>query len=708
MSDISTRRLALNPLRSKPRPPQWESFPFLTRYYGGLRRLVPRARNVPEYPKSTKNDIPSSETAQPLHTRRGEALASSKPFDPYPEYASSKYLSDYLAVEDCIANTSLNVPIPPVRAYDGVPQGFPDAIMGSYGVLGLRDDVCFDRFGRLGPYGLGYGIRNGGVGAGLHGDREGIEAVWSDAGPMDFKGVRWGQLQEQCLIANSHRFQKEDNTPEEGKADGKRELGLGRRSTYSKRDVLNEPAGNSTNQASREASDKSNRLGKKLLPRTAFLIRTWHTYEYTQEDILFLRSLITELSLRSGGEFTIHLLVHVRDHNLQIWADKDVYKQVLHDALPEEFWDLGLLWTEQQMDLIYPGLEETNFRNLPVHGVYRSTFMPVQWFAHEHPEYHFFWQWEMDARYTGHYYHLVDKIVTWAKEQPRKGLWERNGRFYVPSVHGSWEDFRQMVRVQTEMGTNSPNNMWSPTKAGSPGRPGMAYKVEKPIWGPEKPLVESDYTPPEFDETPPTSYEQDDYKWGVGEEADLITLNPMFDPDGTTWILAEDVTGYDRSQGLPPRRSSTITLSRLSRRLLNTMHYETYMKRHTMFSEMWPASCALHHGYKAVFVPHPVYIDRDWPTTHLAAVFNGGRNGATGGARTSVFGDLEHNFLGTTWYYNAGFPGVLWRRWLGLRTNNDGGEEFELANEGRMCLPGLLLHPIKEVRLIIEGSYGNG
>lgn len=34
--------------------------------------------------------------------------------------------------------------------------------------------------------------------------------------------------------------------------------------------------------------------------------------------------------------------------------------------------------------------------------------------------------------------------------------------------------------------------------------------------------------------------------------------------------------------------------------------------------------------------------------------------------------------------------------------DNDGGEEFEVQGEGRMCLPGVLLHPVKQVDLVQE------
>ena len=146
---------------------------------------------------------------------------------------------------------------------------------------------------------------------------------------------------------------------------------------------------------------------------------------------------------------------------MPIFSDDETYERVLRDSLPEEFRGMGTLWTEKQMELMYGGLEETNMRGLPVHGVYRSTFMPMQYFAYQHPEYDLFWNWEMDIRTTHHWYHFFDSITKWAKKQPRKLLWERNSRFYIPSEHGEYEDFSQMVRIQTEHGTNSVANLWT-------------------------------------------------------------------------------------------------------------------------------------------------------------------------------------------------------------------------------------------------------
>jgi hypothetical protein len=685
--------------------------------------LVSREDNVPEYPVSEDEEVKRlQEAAMEQQKTADEATSKEKGFnrkretsqgaeeekprkaipipgrfDPFSNYSASGDRKSYAAPVKCYVDAKEKREVPQLLAFNGTPKGFPDPVMGSYELFGLRKDVCFERFGRLGPYGYGYSRKFGGSGAGMDGDREGSEHVWDGELEIDYRKVKWGEVQDKCEKDNAHRFKplpkQRTNHFFTSMARGGpvQEKEISKRAEADQKPSVEEP--------------------KELLNRTVVLIRTWNTFQYDAEDMFYLRALVNELSIQSGTEYVVHFLVHVKDDNAQIWADEDTYQRVLDDALPAEFKGMGSLWSERQMGLIYGGVAESNYRDLPVHGAYRSTYMPMQYFAHMHPEFDFFWHWEMDIRYTGHFYHLFQQVSQWAKKQPRKGLWERNGRFYVPAEHGSWDDFRQMVRIQTEHGTASKVNIYGKlaTDAGAKNPMDVAsHSHETPVWGPLRPTGEGDTTDnPDDDPKPLTVYDKDNYEWGVDEEADFITFNPLFDPHQTNWILAEDVTGYNTTEGHPPRRTAIITASRLSRRLLETMHRETALQRHTMFSEMWPGSCALHHGYKAVYAPHPVYIDRAWPTSYLAAVFNNGRNGAAGGARTSVFSDeRQHNFLGTTWYYHAGFPGNLWKRWMGYKVDNDGGEEFEMANEGRMCLPAMLLHPVKQVDLIVEHLEG--
>lgn len=705
MSWDSARQLEAGPVEKQaPKPPPWESFDFLKRYHGGIRTLMAKERNIPEYPSDVEDTSQASSNSS-LASRDKSSLPKAAPFDPYPDYNSDTYTSKFYKKHECYLDNNDHVLIPKVHYYPGVTEGFPDPAMGSHDVLGLRNDICFERFGRLGPYGYGYRVWKGGVGAGLHGEREGADDMWSGDGKaaqVNYHQVQWAKAQNSCAEKNKLRFK----APTEEKGNLFQSLKISKRGDKTGEvegsTTLEEALNGSKTKNTTQVKDQTSPEKLVKLPRTAILVRTWWNYEYTPEDIIYMRSLISELSLMSGGEYTVHFLIHVKDDNLPIWADKKIYDRVLENSLPKEFEGMGTLWSERQMGLIYGGLQESFFRDLPVHGVYRGSFLPVQYFAHQNPDFDYFWNWEMDVRYTGQWYHLLDKVQSWSKSQPRKGLWERSARFYIPSVHGSWEDFKQMVRVQTEMGTDHPANMWSSLSRISPDGPGTPQpKADTPVWGP---LAPDDMLAHQNDSIPSTSYEKDHYTWGVGEEADLIVFNPLFDPDGTTWFFTTDVTGYNTTSGLPPRRAAITTTSRLSRKLLRTMHREAVLSRHLMFSEMWPASIALHHGYKAVYAPHPVYIDRKWPTAYLNAVMNAGRNGATGGARTSVFGGREHNFKGTTWFYDAGFAPNLWKRWLGYKVDNDGGEQAELAGEGRMCLPAMLLHPVKGVGMGVEGG----
>lgn len=705
-SYVSSKQLELGLVeKQSTTPAPWEDFPFLKRYFGGVRNLGSRSENPPEYPSDLE---PIEQTKNDTRNITDKLTYKIPHLALYDPYEGNVLLADGSAMpprQECYLDKEAKIAIPKVHYYNGVPKGLPDPVIGSYGVLGMRNDVCFDRYGRLSAYGFGYSVQRGGTGSGLEGEREGSDQMWleKDAVPeVDYRKVKWSAAQKECSRKNQHRLKKlEDNAVRPD--DIFTEMGLNekekRHNVHSLRKRSNESA--LVNETEKYHTT-SNIPFSGQLNRSAIVIRTWWNRQYSVEDIIYLRSMIAELALLSGGEYTIHFLVHVKDDGVPIWADKRIYDRVLENSLPPEFQNMGVLWSERQMGLIYGGLQETFVRDLPVHGVYRGHYMALQYFSHQHPEYDFVWNWEMDVRNTGHWYHLFDKVQKWTREQPRKGLWERNSRFYVPSVHGTWEDFKQMVRVQTELGTQSPNNLWSGLKGVGREIPGLPQeKGDRVVWGPDAP---KDVLEAQEDCEPPTNIEKDNYEWGVGEEADFVTFSPLFDPDGTTWFYTEDVTGYNTTAGLPPRRATIGTSTRLSKRLLQTMHRETVLAKHHMFTEMWPASIALHHGYKAVYAPHPIYIDRRWPTSYLENVMNAGRNGASGGARTSVYGGREHNFKGQTWFYDAGFSPNLWRRWLGYKVDNDGGEQEEKAGEGRMCLPAILLHPVKDVQLVAEGT----
>lgn len=840
-SQVENWKVANGQVKSRPPPPPaWEKFPFLERYYGGLKNLVTMEEIKPEWPHvkdepsmlgegnewNNQNEVKGnkdSDETDKAATKEIEEEAEGKPKPkeetkdekkPEEESKAKRELpeshgwngypgrSEEMDIQECFLDADRTVRVPQLRYYNGRPQGFPEHAVGSYEVLDLPENICFDRYGRYGPYGYGYSSRNGGLSVGEHGQKEGSDAVWDKTPKVDYRQVDWAEVQRRCFKANQARFkalppktltphgffihepkapapspslerrgveeektktEKEAATPEpsasnsekpkteEVKSEGSKstqvvpteskaaeskaaESKVAESKAAEPTPVVSKTAEPKTQESKAEEThetktEKSNSasteqakapLVKKA--RTAVVVRCWDEYHWREDDIANIRSLITELAVTSGGRYDIHLLVQIKNEAAHpVWADQDTYRERIEEAIPEEFRGLVTLWSETQMLALYQGIYDhfTRGPDLPVHGVYRGLSMAMQYFAYMHPEYDYFWQWEMDVRYTGHYYDLFSKLENWARDQPRKGLWERNSRFYFPSVHGSWEDFSQMARVQSQMGVVGADNVWKKV----PGldldgkSPDADTKGDRTVWGPLRSNDDNDWFEPGNDPVAPTSYEKDHYQWGVGEEADYIALNPIFNPDGTSWGLKDDITGFNRTEGLPPRRANIITTSRMSRRLLTTMHKMTAFKKQFAFPEMWPATVALHHGYKAVSAPHPVFVDRSWPTAYMAQVYNNGRDGSSGGSRTSIFGDREHNMHGLSWFYNSGFAPNLYRRWLGLRVNNDGGEEFEATEdkskkgkgvgnmrggEGRMCLPPMLLHPVKEVELPVE------
>ena len=626
-------------------------------YFNGLRTLVPLSQYIPEFPAHP--DSP------PVITIAiSSSLPTPTPYAPQPDYQSSEYQQNHYPMQQCYLDKEEKVAVPDLYVYDGVPQGVAQPALGSYELLGIREDICYDRFGRYGPYGLGYSIKDGGVGEGANTESEGSEHVWNKTGRINYHNVNWGKLQERCLEKNRQRFfePKEKETEKYKSEDEK------------------------------SKSDRGTGSREKI-GRIAVVIRTYVGFQWTHLAILNFRAMISELSLRSGGEYTVHFLLHVKDNEQPIWADAETVQKILDTNMPPEFHSITTLWSHAQMELLYPGHFGDPFENpsnSDIHGVYRSAHMPLQHFAMMHPEYEHFWNWEMDMRYVGNYYELFDRLGSWAKEQGRLELWERSQKYYVPDFHGSWSNFTEVVHEEIEHADRRP--ILGP----------VAFSGKHPLRAQERGYS---FMPDSC------ASGKDMTECGIGEEADLITLNPIFDAEDSGWVFAQDVTGYDHSQAVPPRRCAIVTASRLSRRLLGIMHEETWRLHHSMFSEMFPASMALHHGLKAVYAPHPVFLDRNWEIERVDWAFNGGRDHSTSGHGSPYDLDNEHNHAGTSWYYNSEFAGLLWRRWLGYaqydgRGDNGGragegtlrggkAEESREDSTGRLCLRSMLVHPVK-------------
>ncbi|RYP83005.1 hypothetical protein DL769_001474 [Monosporascus sp. CRB-8-3] len=567
-------------------------------------------------------------------------------YDPYPKYDENSWLKNHEPHVPCEGPGGHD--LADVLVFKGHPRDFPEPSFGSYEVLGIDGNLCYERETRLGLY--GYQPQN-----------------VSPKPSGRWNKVNWGQLQENCVAKNKARFKvKGEPNPYLNILDRRHNSTTGdqvrseARSTSSRN--YNFRRGSALKARGTTLQSDTKNSDARAEPRTALLLRSYTGKEYNENDKQVIRSLITELSLRTGGQYQVFLFVHVKDNAYAIWDDESTYQYVLRDSVPKEFRDLTILWNDEATQAMYPKLDP---KKATVHV---SQWLSVQKFAQEFPEFDYIWNWEMDARVIGHHYDFLEKLSAFAKKQPRRGLWERNERYYIPSIHGDYDtQFRKEVEHVSGKET---------------------------IWGaPEFPFIS-----PVGPKPPVADPADDNYEWGVGEEADLITVAPIFNPENSSWVSAPELWGFNDSSHpteLLPRRATIVTHSRVSKRLLDIMHVENLRGNH-ISSEMATQTTALLHGLKAVYAPMPMWFDRPWSGRSLAAWFNGGLKGESGGIGCAMGWGREGRYRGITWYYRATPPSRLYLNWMGFEDTDIGGEDWE-DTHGRPCLPPMMVHPVKDV-----------
>ncbi|KAJ5602245.1 hypothetical protein N7510_011779 [Penicillium lagena] len=500
-------------------------------------------------------------------------------------------------------------------------SGFPSPIFGSYEAWGLDRDLCADAVSRYGAYGYKHRSDNGSPGSDRFNHAE--ELQWDD--------VNWANLQQDCLQRNGDRFRTTE-------PQNKQIWTLDKRWDMAIHDEL-------------DLSDPE----PGIRPRTAVIMRTWLSKRYTEDDLHYIRAMIMELALHSGGEYEVILLVDCKGTHLPNPTDTFAMDKFKAEHLPKELRDLAVFFNTKILQEWYSEIK--------AHDPVLQYFQPVQLFSRLHPQYEYLWQFEMDARYTGHLYSLVTKAADFARRQPRKHLWERNSYFYIPAIHGTWKEFGTKV--------------------------GQDMVDRDSIWGPQ-PIEDIDLG--RHSPVPPVlSQDEDEGAWGVGEEADLITWLPHFDPAGVNWPWGQKIYHF-RQQKHTPRRATIVAMSRLSTRLLRVMHKDQSSKGLGLASEMSPISWAMYYGLKAVQVPQPVYHERAWDAAELDRRANSGELGNINGDLNSVWGykSCDDILLYTSFMWRSSFAERIYRAWLGY----DGAETWEKENRP-LCLPPIFIHPVK-------------
>ncbi|KAB5526343.1 hypothetical protein GE09DRAFT_1151158 [Coniochaeta sp. 2T2.1] len=571
-------------------------------------------------------------------------------FDPYPDYNREQWRrtwkGDFVACKGP-RGTILDrtKPEDTVSVYRGNQQDFPFPMFGSHESIGLDANVCADRCARWSAYGY---------------VEEGSLPPCPKSVQVNWDRVNWGTLQAQCTEKNANRYKDATHTVHQ---------------TLLKPFLwIPPPAAEKVESAAGSQPEYHS--------RTAIIVRSWSTMDWTASHRQYLRSLIMELALHSGGEYQLFLLVDVKvPIDLR---DESAVKRLKTESVPAEFHDITVLFNEEVLAEWYPKIEE--------HTAVYQHLQPIQIFSQLHPSFDFYWQFEMDARNTGHTYHFLEQAASFAKRQPRKYLWERNAYFYIPGAYGTWENFVHMV--DRTMKGREETSVWGPVSA-----PGANIK---PV-GPSPPVANPRH---------------ENYEWGVGEEADLITLLPIFDAKDTNWTFPDMI--WNAAPDLP-RRASPITMWRMSRQLLGVMHAAAVDQGMAVVSEMSAPTFALLHGLKAVAAPHPIYLDGQWMARELAPIVNRGSDPSKiNGDGDSLWNwdhKWDHILFRMSYMFTTQTAEDLIRRWLGYKADEnqytDGSlhrdpqgrfwyDEGRLEEErfGRLCFPMMFVHTVKNTERV--------
>ncbi|CAD6586981.1 MAG: hypothetical protein ASARMPRED_002960 [Alectoria sarmentosa] len=568
-------------------------------------------------------------------------------YDPYPEYNSRAWRKNWRGEhEPCLGprGVEVNGNVDDTLVVHRLHKQAPASMFGSYNVTGLASDFCLDRHARYDPYGYDEGDLEG----------NGGRRKSNRASKVQWDKVDWGYLQGDCFLRNQHRYEP---------------LPFANRTTtlWMPRQEDIEDVDSTVVLPDEPQKSVSYRLwksGQGYKQRSALVLRTWESCEWTIDTMQYIRSMIMELSLHSGAEYEVIIMVEIKDTSARIFDNDASYQQTLKKAVPDEFLNNTILFDRQLLEKWYPKAGQHEAKTSPSGHMAQ----PLQLLSLLRPEIEHFWQIDMDVRYTGHHYHHLETISAWAKQQPRKYLWERASRYYIPHVHGNWTNFMEIVANQTLA--------IKPLDEGeSSGNGG--------VWGPERTEGIEPVGP-----TPPTeSSVNDNYEWGVGEDADMINLAPVFDPEGTSFVSKDKLEHYPEGKHTPRRATGTTSMIRLSKRLLRAMHHGQVTSGFYMPPKMYPESTALHHGLKLVVFPLPVFLDFAKSPENMNAAFNG-NEGKTVLNTPPLHDGTWHRM--TYWASideKTTYPDELYKRWLGY--GNDPSE--------RLCLPGILLHPVKGV-----------
>ena len=218
-------------------------------------------------------------------------------------------------------------------------------MFGSYNATGLGSDFCLDRHARYDPYGYDEGDLEG-----LGGKRKS-----NRASKVNWGNVDWGFLQGDCFLRNQYRYEP---------------LQFANRTTTFWTPREEDIQGiDSTLVLPDEGpqQSKSYRLWKssqRYKPRTAIVLRTGESNEWTVDTMQYIRSMVVELSLHSGSEYEVIIMVESSDTSTKIFGDHASYQQILEKVVPDEFKNITILFNRQLLETWYPKVGQHEYVKL--------------------------------------------------------------------------------------------------------------------------------------------------------------------------------------------------------------------------------------------------------------------------------------------------------------------------------------------------------
>ena len=300
-----------------------------------------------------------------------------------------------------------------------------------------------------------------------------------------------------------------------------------------------------------------------------------------------------------------------------------------------------------------------------MHRTMWQVYQPLQLFAMHYPEFDHYWQFELDMRFLGDAGHFLDAVTAFARKEPRKQALERSTFQQIQDEIGGYSSLQQAVNVAAAGGSYA----WGP----------LRIPDVKPI-GPRPPTDD------------PLA---DHFKWGVGEEADVIVTSFCQDVlSSEDWVFKDWIGGFS-GKAATPRFFCPPAIGRSSRALLLAAHEAQIEKGLHVPSEATLISFALWHGLKISYPPQPVFWRQENDAATRRGWWKGGPLNSTEG-----IGPKNSNHPGgdgLSFWWGSAWPKQIVDAWKGVEDDSKGVLPWILADHnGEIYAPNALLHPVKQ------------